>query len=219
MEAGAWLNKTAYIGCRWGYSSLRWPADSPIFDRVKASGLSDVDWQNAIMVNQSGARFYNELATGHDFLNAALGYSENSTKLNGGGPIWAIFDADAVVRQKWDIKPPYTDPAYFFNADTIVELARNIKSPYQTKPIPGATLDETVRKYNSYVDAGDDPEFKKPRPRYKIQKPPFHAAWATPILHDFCAGCARTRIRRCRFRSAKSYLAVLCGRGAMASRS
>jgi len=46
VEAGAWLNKTVYIGCRWGYSSLHWPADSPIFDRIKASGLANVDWQN-----------------------------------------------------------------------------------------------------------------------------------------------------------------------------
>jgi len=61
VEAGAWLNKTAYIGCRWGYSSLHWPADSPIFDRIKATGLASVDWQNVILVNQSGRRFYSEL--------------------------------------------------------------------------------------------------------------------------------------------------------------
>ena len=39
MEAGAYLAKTVYIGCRWGYASLYWPTDSPIFDRVRASGL------------------------------------------------------------------------------------------------------------------------------------------------------------------------------------
>jgi len=188
VEAGAWLNKTVYIGCRWGYSSLHWPADSPIFDRIKASGLASVDWQNVILVNQSGRRFYNELATGHDFLNAALGYSGNSTKLNGGGPIWAIFDADAITRQKWDPRPPNVDPEYFFSADTIQELARAIANPYQTRPMPAAVLQDTVTKYNSFVDAGTDPDFKKPAPRYKIQKPPFYAAWSTPILHDSLCG-------------------------------
>jgi len=188
VEAGAWLNKTAYIGCRWGYSSLRWPADSPIFDKIKATGLANVDWQNVILVNQSGRRFYNELATGHEFLNAALGYSGNSTKLNGGGPIWAIFDADAVTRQKWDPRPPNVDPEYFFSADTIQELARAIANPYQTRPMPAAVLQDTVTKYNSFVDAGSDPDFKKPAPRYKIQKPPFYAAWSTPILHDSLCG-------------------------------
>ena len=26
---------------------------------------------------------------------------------NGGGPIWTIFDADAVPREKWTVAPPY----------------------------------------------------------------------------------------------------------------
>jgi urocanate reductase len=188
VEAGAWLNKTAHIGCRWGYSSLRWPAHSPIFDRIKASGLTDVNWQNVILVNQGGKRFWNEMASDHDFFNAALGYSGNSAKLNGGGPIWAIFDADAVTRQKWDPKPPNVDPDYFFSADTIAELARKITNPYQARPMPATVLQETVSKYNAYVDAGADAEFKKPTPRYKIQKPPFFAAWSTPILHDSLTG-------------------------------
>jgi succinate dehydrogenase/fumarate reductase flavoprotein subunit len=31
-------------------------------------------------------------------------------------------------------------------------------------------------------------------PRYKIQKPPFYAAWSTPILHDSLSGI-RTNAR------------------------
>jgi succinate dehydrogenase/fumarate reductase flavoprotein subunit len=38
------------------------------------------------------------------------------------------------------------------------------------------------------VAAGTDSDFKKPTPMYKIEKPPFHAAWATPILHDTLTG-------------------------------
>ena len=45
-----------------------------------------------------------------------------------------------------------------------------------------------MRKYNSFVDAGKDSEFGKPTPMYKIQKPPFYAAWSTPILHDTLTG-------------------------------
>jgi hypothetical protein len=29
-----------------------------------------------------------------------------------------------------------------------------------------------------------DTDFDKPRPRYKIAKPPFFAAWAAPVIHD-----------------------------------
>jgi succinate dehydrogenase/fumarate reductase flavoprotein subunit len=188
MEAGIYMSKTAHIGCRWGYNSLHWPPDSPIFDRVRASGLTGVDWQNVILVNQAGRRFWNETAAGYDFFAAAMAYSGNSTKLNGGGPIWAIFDADAVTRQRWDPRPPHVDPEYFFSGDTLAELARRISNPYQTRPLPAAALQETVTRYNSFVDTGTDADFKKPTPRYKIQTPPFYAAWSTPIIHDSLTG-------------------------------
>jgi succinate dehydrogenase/fumarate reductase flavoprotein subunit len=54
--------------------------------------------------------------------------------------------------------------------------------------MPAAILQETVARYNTFVDAGVDADFKKPTPRYKIQKPPFYAAWATPVIHDSLAG-------------------------------
>ena len=110
-------------------------------------------------------------------------------KGTGGGPIWAIFDADAVVREKWDPNPPNVDPnGWFFSADTIAELAKKIVNPYQYKPVPSDALEATVAKYNSFVEMGKDPDFKKPAPMYKIQKPPFYAAWSTPILHDTLTG-------------------------------
>ena len=35
---------------------------------------------------------------------------------------------------------------------------------------------------------GEDKDFGKPAPRYKIATPPFYAAWSTPVLHDTRAG-------------------------------
>jgi succinate dehydrogenase/fumarate reductase flavoprotein subunit len=49
-------------------------------------------------------------------------------------------------------------------------------------------LSGAVARYNSFVDAGKDADFGKPGPKHKIQKPPFYAAWSTPILHDCRAG-------------------------------
>ena len=118
-----------------------------------------------------------------------MGYNGDQTKLNGGGPIWAIFDADAVARQKWKPKPPHVDPdGYFASADTIFELAGRIRNPYQKQPIAGAVLQETVNRYNSFVTSGVDADFGKPTPLHKIEKPPFYAAWSTPILHDSLTG-------------------------------
>jgi hypothetical protein len=189
VEAGASITKTAHIGCRWGYSSLKWTPQSPIFDRVRASGLTVESWQNVILVNQAGRRFWNEEASGYEFFAAAMAFSGDPSKLNGGGPIWAVFDHDAVTREGWQPTPPSVDPdGYFFRADTLAELAGRIANPYQRRPMPAAALAETVTRYNRFVTMGKDDDFGKPGPQFMIQTPPFYAAWSTPILHDSLTG-------------------------------
>ncbi len=164
---------------------------SPHFFRARAVGLVVKDYQNVILVKENGLRFYDETVPNQDFeyYAAALAWTGDPKKLNGGGPIWAIFDADAVAREKWQIKPPYVDPdGYFFRGDTIEELAANIVNEYQWRPMLGATLRQTVDRYNSFVEQGVDLDFKKPRPVHKIATPPFYAAWHTPALHDSYTG-------------------------------
>ena len=202
-EAYLCINKASWIGCRDGY--MRWNPESPVFDQAGASGISVADYQDAILVNVVGQRFHNELASFqidvtdggramHDYCAAAF----SSAVVDGpdgkeriGGPIWAIFDSDAVKREDWDPRPPFVDieNGYFFIADTLAELAAKLtKNQYQKVPMPPTTLQETAARYNSFVDSGTDTDFGKPTPRYKIQKPPFYAAWATPVLHDCWTG-------------------------------
>ena len=124
----------------------------------------------------------------NNWLNAALaGIGEGR---NGGGPIWAIFDAAAVEREAWDPQPPNVDAAagFFFSANTLEELANAIVMPYQRVPMPGPALQTTVARYNASVETGVDADFGKPTPLYKIDTPPFYAAWATPVIHDSRAG-------------------------------
>ena len=215
-EFGEALSKAGRIGSREGYVNLAWMPASPVFSRAGASGLRVADWQNVILVNQAGLRFYDETKGQYptannygaikpytpgsylnaanikfdppNFLNAAL--AGTGEAVNGGGPIWAIFDADAAKREGWNTAPPDVDVAggLFFSGNTIAELARNIVNKYQRKPMPSEALQDTVTKYNSYVDAGKDPDFGKPAPKYKIQTPPFYAGWSTPVVHDSRAG-------------------------------
>jgi len=215
-ETGSGLTKAGKIGCQYGYVNLTWFPGSRVFDKAGASGLRVADWQNVIMVNMIGKRFYDE--TGNDFsgnqynqiknyvphshvnsknvkyapddfINAALAGIPGEAH-NGGGPIWAIFDADAVAREKWHPQPPWVDirQGFFFSANTLEELAGRIKMKYQRMPMPPANLNATVARYNSFVDTGVDADFSKPKPLYKIAKPPFYAAWATPVIHDTRAG-------------------------------
>jgi hypothetical protein len=188
-EAGAAITKTRHIGCRWGYATLVYEPDSIMFAQAKATGLTVKDWQDLIMVDQFGRRFWNEVDGSYKFFAAAMGYHGDKSKLNGGGPIWAIFDSEATTREKWDPKPPHVDPdGFFFSADTLPELASKIKNPYQKQAMAAAVLLDTVNRYNTFVADGIDQDFKKPTPMHKIATPPFYAAWSTPILHDTLTG-------------------------------
>ncbi len=198
------LVKPQFLGARYGYA--RWTPGSPVFDKAGAAGIPVADYQDLIMVNTVGSRFYDEMVGNQlfnrggrpdpvfDYLAAALSSAiveVDGKKQRVGGPIWAIFDRDAVAREKWQPVHPYVDIAngYFFSADTLALLATKLKgNTYQKYPISPRALEETVARYNSFVDTGQDPDFNKPAPKYKIQTPPFYAAWATPILHDTYAG-------------------------------
>jgi FAD binding domain len=161
------------------------------FFRARALGLVVRDYQNVILVKENGVRFYDETVPTRDYeyYAAALAWTGDPKKFNGGGPIWAVFDADAVAREKWDVKPPHVDPdGYFFRADTIEELAAAIVNEYQWRPMPKDALRKSVERYNSFVDSGVDADFKKPRPLHKIATPPFYAAWHTPAIHDSYTG-------------------------------
>jgi succinate dehydrogenase/fumarate reductase flavoprotein subunit len=214
-EFGYSVTKAGAIGCQYGYRNLQWMPGSAVFSRARASGLRVEDWQNVILVNMLGQRFYDETAeqftandydsvdpyvqgswrnvksvtyNPHNFLNAALaGIGDGH---NGGGPIWAIFDADAAARAKWDPQRLHVDidGGFFFSASTLAALAGKIVMKYQRVPMPPANLEATVARYNSFVESGIDEDFAKPKPLYKIAKPPFYAAWATPVLHDTRAG-------------------------------
>jgi FAD binding domain-containing protein len=161
--------------------------NSPIKGIARGIGLQVADYQNLIHVNQFGRRFVNEFATGFDWWNPCL--EQSGGKAEGGGPVWAIFDADAVKRENWTVAPPFVDPdGWFFSAGTMRELAAKIASKYQKEPMPGAALEETVARYNAFVDKGKDEDFGKPVPMHKIQMAPFYAAWSTPCIHDCLAG-------------------------------
>ena len=184
------IAKTYHVGCRFGYSRLKWKPESPMFEKAGASGLTVADFQDVVLVNQQGRRFWNELDDSYDFLDACLGpHDDPSNGTNGGGPIWAVFDSNAVQREGWDPRPPNVDlNGWFFEADSLAKLASRIENPYQGPRMSGEVLQETIARYNSFVERGVDEDFGKPTPRFKIETPPFYAAWSTPMLHDSLTG-------------------------------
>src|SRR5215510_9009225 len=174
LENGATIRTQRPLGMRYNY--FLWDVNSPIFPLVRATGLEVADWQNLILVNQLGQRFYDETKgdypngnryneiqpyTPHDyrnntrinydptqynFFNAAVAMNAASGPPDyPAGPIWAIFDADAVAREQWKVTSPYVDPdGYFFSANSLAALAAAIQNPYQARPMGSATLQATV---------------------------------------------------------------------------
>src|SRR5674476_668405 len=65
-EFGSNLTKPGAIGCQYNYVNLRWMPGSPVFDRARASGLPVGNWQDVILANMLGKRFYDE--TGGQFI-------------------------------------------------------------------------------------------------------------------------------------------------------
>ena len=125
-------------------------------------------------------------------LDAALAMNEGSEPPNYySGPLWAIFDQDAVERTGWELRHPYVaDNGYFFQADTIEELAEKIASGHEFQRVPLSYLAETVATWNTYADAGADPEFEREvdAPLNRIATPPFYALSIMVIWHDSYGG-------------------------------
>jgi hypothetical protein len=218
LENGDNIRTQRVLATKWNY--MCWELEFPLFPLVRATGLAVKDWQDLILVNQVGKRFYDETKgdyphgnvykevdpytpndyrnnenihfhpSNYNFFNAAVAMNEYSQPPDySAGPVWAIFDAEAVKRNKWKVEPPHVDPdGYFFSGRTLAELAAAIHNEYQAKPMRSETLQATVERYNSFVDAGKDADFGKPTPKYKIQAAPFYAAWATPNVHDTRSG-------------------------------
>lgn len=217
LDRNGFLRKRPIIGTRTNY--IGWTPASPLFPKVKASGLNVRNWQDAIIVNQVGKRFYNEMQDGYpngttegffkdgyvhgdwrnaqkitykpmNYPDAALAINEGSTAPDfAAGPQWAIFDSEAVKREKWTIDEKTVNPEYFFSAPTLAELAAKVAGcPYQKAKMSPEFLEATVKEYNAAVDAGVDAAFDKPKPQFKIETGPFYAAWATFAVHDTYAG-------------------------------
>lgn len=185
------ITKAGSIGCQYGYRNLTWLPSSPVFPFARASGLRVSNYQDLIQVNMAGVRFADETKSGYpDYLDAAMNINSASKAPDfSSGPVWAIFDADAVTRENWKVGAPNTDPLFFYQANDIPSLVQQLNTnQYQTTPMDSTALQNTITRYNSFVDSGTDSDFGKPIPKNKIETPPFYAAFATPVLHDWLTG-------------------------------
>ena len=58
LENGATIRTQRALATKYNY--MAWKVESPIFPLVRATGFNVKDWQDVILVNQVGKRFYDE---------------------------------------------------------------------------------------------------------------------------------------------------------------
>ncbi len=108
-----------------------------------------------IIVNRSGRRFANEGISYMDLAKRHKVYDDATATYPNTGPVWQIFDQ--TVRDRTialDFMPNQPTPDWVHEANTIAELAEKIG-------VDPTVLTDQVERWNSYVDAGEDPEFHR----------------------------------------------------------
>ena len=127
--------------------------------------------ENYIIVNKKGKRFVNEFAERDTLAKAAIA---------NGGLFYLIAD-DKIITTTQESIDAQVKVGTLFRADTLADLAKQIGM----KP---EVLEDTIKKYNSYVDAGEDPEFGKSAFNLKCEVAPFYAAPRKPAIRHTMGG-------------------------------
>ncbi|HSR10755.1 MAG TPA: flavocytochrome c [Thermodesulfobacteriota bacterium] len=132
----------------------------------------------AILVNRDGERFIDELQRRDVVAQAILKQKEKHA---------FVINSKDVYHEKMK---EYIEDGFVVQAETLEELAQKIG-------LDPAKFKETVSRYNSYVEAKNDPDFKRGLYRElnkrqllpnKIQTPPFYSIRVTPAIHHCCGG-------------------------------
>lgn len=127
--------------------------------------------RGAILVNQDGKRFTNELLT-RDVV------SQNVLKQPGG---YAYLIWDEQVSEKSKLAQGYFKDGYAVRAYSVEALATELK-------IPVDALKATFSDYWGFVKGGKDTQFERPDMLSSMDKAPFYAAQITPGIHHTMGG-------------------------------
>jgi len=131
--------------------------------------------QNFVMINQAGKRFVNEYGSRDELTQAAI---DN-------GSLFYLIADDEIKKTAYNTTQAKLDAQVaagtLFRADTLADLAKQIN-------MDPVALTETITNYNTYVDAGDDPEFHKNAFDLKVAVAPFYATPRKPATHHTMGG-------------------------------
>jgi flavocytochrome c len=189
-QAGGYLTHMENI---WAYTYA-----TPDYEDLKGERALVVRYMprdNGIWVNAQGKRFHNEDLSGGATGTPAVMAQDPSFA-------WSVHDSE-VVGSMFIVDPSYTadfsrmhekklkllaKSPFIMKADSLKELAIRIN-------VDPDTLNETVTRYNRFVEKGEDPEFgKKVKGLKKIMKSPYYAIQFFPAVRKTLGG-VKTNIK------------------------
>ena len=104
LENGATIRTQRALATRYNY--VPWKVESPLFPLVRATGFNVQDWQNLILVNQVGKRFYDETKgdpphgnTGHQLEPYTPNDYRNSEKIQFNPTQYDFFNAAMAMNE------------------------------------------------------------------------------------------------------------------------
>ncbi len=157
-------------------TDIDWVQAHPTVGKASRILISEtVRGVGAIMVNNKGARFVNELTTRDRASDAILHQPGRSA--------WLVFDQSLYSSAK--MVRGYGHLGMLKKADSVAELAKLCGMDVKT-------LTETVKRYNTYRANGKDTEFGRPDMPLAVAKAPFYAVAVAPGIHHTMGGVAIT---------------------------
>lgn len=140
---------------------------------AKGNVLRGFEAAGAILVNNGGRRFVNELGDSNVVSQAILGQPAKTA--------WLVFDH--AFREA--------------NQASVAAIPADLLAAGQTPEelgaragIDGAQLKSTINSYNSYVAGRSDPEFQRPNLQVPLNRAAFHAVRVNPSIYGTLGGIA-----------------------------
>lgn len=133
---------------------------------------------HTIIVNKEGKRFVEELGR-RDEMSMGI-------KAQTGNVCYELLDENGFIASKLQ-ENHGPELEYLYKNDLLVK-ADTLEEAAGFFGIDAVELQNTVDKYNSYVDAGNDPEFNKRSLPSRVEVGPFYILKAAPAVHHTMGG-------------------------------
>lgn len=133
---------------------------------------------HTVIVNKEGKRFVEELGR-RDEMSMAI--TEQT-----GNVCYEIIDENGYVESELE-KNHKPELDYLFENDLLVK-ADTLEEAAEMFDLDVDEVVATVERYNTYVEAGEDPEFNKRSLPSKLEKGPFYILKAAPAVHHTMGG-------------------------------